>query len=45
MYSVGSENYGHLKCIGTLMVLMQSAEVDLNWSWLLAEATEAGSEF
>ena len=25
------------------MVLMQSAEADLNWSRLLAEATEGGS--
>ena len=27
------------------MVIMQSAEADLNWSRLLADATEAGSEF
>ena len=27
------------------LVLMQSAEADLNWSRLLAEATEAGCEF
>ena len=26
------------------MILMQSAEADLNWSRLLAQATEAGTE-
>ena len=30
---------------GALIVLMQSEEMDLNWSRLLEEATEAGSEF
>ena len=39
MTRVGSENGG------ALIVLMQSAEADFSWSRLLAEATEAGSEF
>ena len=45
MSRVWSKNYDRLRWHGALMVLMQSAEADLNWSRLLAEATEAGSEF
>ena len=44
MSRVGSRNYGRLRWHGALMVLMQSAEADLNWSKHLEDATEAGSE-